>query len=119
MDSETIKKNDRKFFDYVNNRDTKAMENWIDEFVADDFVNHSPVLNAPADKEGLKEMFLMLFQFFPDMTITIEEIVFENDILCFRHTIGGMGNKDETMGIAMVRFKNGKAVDRWAVTEAP
>ncbi|NQT54752.1 MAG: ester cyclase [Desulfobacteraceae bacterium] len=118
MDSEAIKANDKRFFDYVNKKDTKAVEKWIDEFVDDDFTNHSPVLNVPPDKEGLKEMFLKLFELFPDMTITIEEMVFEKDILCFRHTIRGMGASDEIMGIAMVRFKNGKAVDRWATTEA-
>ncbi len=45
-------------------------------------------------------------------------MVFENDILCFRHTIQGMGANDEIMGIAMVKFRNGKAVDRWVATEA-
>lgn len=118
MDSETIKENDKRFFDYVNKKDTIAVEKWIDEFVGDDFTNHSPVLNVSTDKEGLKEMFQKLFQLFPDMTITIEETVFENDILCFRHTIRGAGTNDETMGIAMVKFKNGKAVDRWVTTEA-
>jgi len=118
MNSEAIKANDKRFFDYVNRRDTKAMQKWIDEFVDDDFTNHSPALNVTPDREGLKEMFLKLFELFPHMTITIREMVFENDILCFRHTIRGMGSNDEIMGIAMVRFINGKAVDRWAVTEA-
>ena len=63
-------------------------------------------------------MFLKFFHLFPEMTITIEDMVFEKDILCFRHTIRGMGANDEIMGIAMVRFINGRAVDRWAVTEA-
>ena len=44
MSSEAIKANDKRFFDYVNRRDTKAVEKWIDEFVADDFINHSPAL---------------------------------------------------------------------------
>ncbi len=118
MDSETIKENERRFFDYVNKRDEISMKKWIDEFVDDDFINYSLVLNVSADKEGLKEMFLKFFQLFPDMTITIKEMVFENDILCFRHIIRGMGTDDEIMGIAMVRFKNGKAVDRWVTTEA-
>lgn len=118
MDLDIIKKNEKQFFDYINKKDTTSVEKWIDEFVADDFVNHSPALNVSADKKGLKEMFLKLFQLFPDMTITIKEMVFENNILCFRHIIRGMGSDKELMGIAMVRFKNGKAVDRWVTTEA-
>jgi predicted ester cyclase len=118
MDSEAVKANEKRFFDYVNKRDTEAMEKWIDEFVAKDFVNHSPVLTESADREGLKEMFRKLFELFPDMTITIKEMVFEKDILCFRHIIRGLGTGNEIMGIAMIRFKNGRAVDRWVTTDA-
>ena len=118
MNAEAVKKNERRFFDFVNKKEITALENWIDEFVSDDFTNHNPVLNAASDKNGLKEMFRNLIHLFPGMTITIEEMVFENDILCFRHTIGGMGTDDEVTGLAMVKFKNGKIVDRWATTEA-
>ena len=102
-----------RFFDYVNKRDAEAIKKWIDEFVAEDFVNHSPALNVSTDREGLKEMFWKLFKIFPDMTITIKEMAFENDILCFRHIIRGFGTSDEIMGIAMVRYKDGRIVDRW------
>ncbi len=116
MNSETAKANDRRFFDYVNKRDIDAMKKWIDEFVAEDFVNHSPELGVSPDREGLKEMFLKLFEIFPDMTITIKEMVFENDILCFRLIMRGFGNNDEFMSIAMVRYKDGKIVDRWVTS---
>ena len=89
MDSEAAKANDKQFFDYVNKRDREAMEKWIDTFVAEDFVNHSPALNVSPDREGLKEMFRKYFGFFPDMTITIKEMAFENDILCFRLIMRG------------------------------
>ena len=118
MDSEAVKANEKRFFDYLNKRDTEAMKKWIDEFVAEDFVNHSPVLGVPTDREGLKEMFLKMFQFFPDMTIKIEEMVFENEILCFRHIIQGLGTPDGIMGIAMVRFKGGRMTERWVTTDA-
>ncbi len=116
MNSETIKANEKRFFEYVNKKDTEKMEKWIDEFVADDFINHSPVFDVSADKEGLKAMFRMLFQHFPDVVITIKEMVFENDILCFRHVVHGMVENKEDMGIAMIRCKNGKMTDRWVVS---
>jgi predicted SnoaL-like aldol condensation-catalyzing enzyme len=119
MDSEEVKANEKRFFGYVNARDTDAMEKWIDEFVAEDFVNHSPALGEPTDKQGLKEMFRRLFELAPDITITLEEMVFENDMLCFRQAIRGVGTQDEMMGIAMVRFKNGKLAERWNITETP
>jgi hypothetical protein len=76
MNSENIKENEKRFFEYVNKKDVKAVEKWIDEFVDNDFVNHSTSFNESADKEGLKEMFRTLFQLFPNITITIKEMIF-------------------------------------------
>lgn len=117
MNSIEIKANERRFFDYVNQRDIESMEEWIDEFVAEDFVNHSTVLDVPADRDGLKQMFNHLFQLFPEMTISIEEMVFENDILCFRHILKGISGSGPVMGIAMVRYKDARITDRWVTIE--
>jgi predicted SnoaL-like aldol condensation-catalyzing enzyme len=117
MDSEEIKANEKRFFEFVNQRDTKAIEKWIDECVAEDFINHSPAFDEPTDREGLKEMLRKLFELVPSLTMTIEKMVFENDFLCFRYIMRGFGTKDETMGMAMVRFKDGKIVERWNLAE--
>ena len=117
MHPEEIKANEKRFFDFVNRRDTEAVEKWIDECVAEDFVNHSTAFDEKNDREGLKEMFRKLIQFVPDLTISIEEMVFENDFLCLRYIICGSGAKDETMGMAMVKFKDGKIAERWNVAE--
>ena len=117
MDSETIKANDILFFDYINNRNIEEMEKWIDRFVAEDFINHSPELDVPKDKQGLKEMFRKLIQLFQDFNINIKEMVFENDILCFRFIVRGIGGDEGIMGLAMVKYKNGKIIDRRVFTE--
>lgn len=117
MNSENVKANEKQFFEYVNSRNTEAMEQWIDKFVADDFVNHNPTLDVPKNKEGLKEMFRQLFRLFPDLNISIKEMVFENEILCFRHIISGIKGNEKTNGIAMVMYKNDKITDRWVTTE--
>jgi predicted ester cyclase len=118
MNSDAVKMNEKRFFDYVSKRDTIAMEKWIDQYVAEDFTNQSPLFDVPPNREGLKEMFYKLFQLFPDMTITIEEMVFENDILSFRHMIQENKNSDALMGMAMVKLRDGKIVDRWATTSS-
>jgi predicted SnoaL-like aldol condensation-catalyzing enzyme len=118
MRSEEIKANEKRFFDLVNQRDTKAIEKWIDECVAEDFVNHSPAFDEPPDREGLKEMIRKLMQLVPGLTISIEEMVFENGFLCIRYIIRGLTTRDETLGMAMVRFENGKIAERWNVAEA-
>ena len=117
MHPEKIKANEKRFFDLLNQRDTKAIEKWIDECVAEDFVNHSPAFDEPTDREGLKEMIRKLMQFVPGLTISIEEMVFENCFLCIRYIIRGSTTRDETLGMAMVRFENGKIAERWNVAE--
>ena len=118
MDSEEVKANEKRFFDYFNERDLDALDKWIDEYVAQDFVNHSPVQNEPTDRQGLKEMVRTLFQIAPDLTITIKEMVFENNVLCFRQILRGVGKQDELIGMTMVKFKDGKVAERWSLNEA-
>jgi predicted SnoaL-like aldol condensation-catalyzing enzyme len=118
MHSEEIKANEKRFFDLLNQRDREAVEKWIDECVAGDFVNHSPAFDEPTDREGLKEMIRKLIQFAPGLTISIEEMVFENGFLCIRYIMRGLGTKDKAMGMAMVRLKDGKITERWNVAEA-
>lgn len=117
MDGAAAKSNEKRFFEYVNLRDTKAMSHWVDNFVARDFINHNPIFGVPNNRGGLKEMFNILFKIFPEIRFTIQEIIFENDILCFRHIVHGIKENEEIPGIVMVQFKNGKITDRWAVTE--
>jgi predicted ester cyclase len=116
MDSEAVKSNERRFFAYVNSRDTKSMDCWIDDFVSKDFINHNPTFNVPNNREGLKEMFRMLFKAFPEINFTIKEIIFENNVLCFRHIVHGIRENEGIIGIAMIKFKNEKITARWAFT---
>lgn len=117
MHPEKIKANEKRFFDLVNKKDTEAVEKWIDEFVAEDFVNHSPAFNESNDREGLKGMMRKIIQFVPDLTITIEEMVLENHFLCIRYIMRGSGIKDKALGMAMVKVKDGKIAERWNVAE--
>ncbi len=128
MDADAIKTRERRFFEHVNSKDMNAICAWIDNHVAEDFVNHTPSFDVAPDREGLKEMFRQLIETFPDITITIDQMIFENDTLCFRHTVRGTNTvplagipatnkRFEIMGIAMVGYKNGKITDRWVVTD--
>lgn len=117
MDSAAVKSNEKRFFEYVNSRDSKSMDFWIDDFVSEDFINHNPTFNVSNNRDGLKEMFRILFKAFPEINFTIKEIIFENDVLCFRHIVHGIKENEGIIGIVMVKFKNGQITDRWAVTE--
>ena len=118
MDTEKVKANEKRFFTFVNEKDSEAIEKWIDAHVAEDFVNHTPDLEVPPDREGLKEMFRRIFQLAPGFTMTLKEMAFEKDLLAFRYLIHGVGDKGAIMGMAMVRFKGKKIAERWSITEA-
>lgn len=98
----------------------------VDEFVADDYRNHNPIVpDAPPGPEGFKENVAALRRGFPDIDFTIEEVVAEGDLVVFR-TIGHGTHEGELMGIAptgrtvtlagfvMFRFEDGQIAERWA-----
>lgn len=118
MDSETVKVNARQLFDYVNKKDTEALIKWIDNFIGEEFVNHTPALpDESTNREGFKNTFCKLIQMFPEMKITIREMVFEDDILCFRLIMQGFGSGHENLGIVMLKYRDGKIVDRWLFSD--
>ncbi len=117
MDSEEIKANEKRLFECFNRRDFEAVDSWINEHVAENFVNYTPHTGEERGREGLKMMFKNFAKSFPDMQIHIEDLVLENNTLCFRPIVSGAGKDTPVLGIAMVKFKNGKMVERWAYLE--
>jgi hypothetical protein len=111
MDSKTVKENERRLFKYFNERNMVAVDQWIDEHLSKDFVNHTTHFGGPSDKNGLKEIFRKFAEL--DMTIELGEMVFEDDVLCFRNIVH-VGGEPVSVGIAMVKFKDDKMVERWA-----
>lgn len=116
----------KRFYDEVMNKgNLKA----IDELAADDYVEHYlPVPGVPAMKEGLKQMMTMFRAAFPDMKITIDDIVAKGDKVWMYSTLRGtntgamMGmpatsKKVEVKGFDIVRFVNGKAVEHWGLND--
>ena len=95
-----------------------------DEILADNYVYHFPThdINGP---EGFKEFVIMMRSAFPDINVTIEELVAENDTVAGRLTVRGtfkgelMGNAPTGKQLAFpeaifVRFENGKEIEATA-----
>ena len=108
----------------TNNYDSTA----IDRQVADDFIDHGP----PAVKgpEGVKRHITALHAAFPDMTVTIDVIVAEGDLVAVRGTWRGThrgefrgvkpaGAKVEFSGMVFWRVRDGKIRERWGLVDAP
>lgn len=94
----------------------------LEALVAPDFVHHGPGL--PPDMAGLKQMLPAFRTAFPDLEITIEEIIVEGDKVFDRATWRAT-HQDELMGIPptgkqvtvqemhIARIADGKVVERW------
>lgn len=61
----------------------------VDELVADDFAEHSPPPGIPADKAGVKQTVQMFRKAFPDMKLTIEDMIAEGDSVAVRIAMSG------------------------------
>lgn len=100
----------------------------IDELCAADCVNHTPPPGLPQGAEGLKQLFSMFFGAFPDLKMTVEEMIAEGDLVAVHTTMQGT-HKGELMGIAatgnqfsyrgmdLIRIAGGKATELWHYEE--
>lgn len=123
--SETNKALTQRFIDEIFNQGNLAS---LDELIADDFVDRTPMPNVPANKEGLKQIALMFRAAFPDLKVTVEQQIAEGDLVAMRLVTRGT-HRGDLMGIAatgkqieineqhIIRIANGKAVEHWGVED--
>ncbi len=99
----------------------------FDEVIAPDFVHHAPGL--PPDLEGMKQALPMFRAAFPDMRLTVEEMIAEGDKVVDRVTVRGThegelmgipasGKQVEFMETHISRIADGKIVERWGQWDA-
>ena len=96
-----------------------------DELVADDYVGHfppNPTLHGPED---LKRFNAEAAVAFPDVRVTIEDLLAEEDKVVIRWTLRGThrgelrggipatGRRVEVSGITISRIEGGKVVENW------
>jgi len=115
----------RRYIEEVFNKKNLA---FLDENFAPNWVNH----HGPAGPETLEEFKqreLKTFAAFPDLHITVEDVVAEGDMVTARWTLRGT-HKGEFMGIAptskqvtivgtgYIRLEGGKMVEDWTLHDA-
>ena len=97
----------------------------VDEIVSESFVSSTPNPGGlPPNREGFKQTVTLLRSGFPDLAMTVDDMVVEGDMVAVRVTARGT-HKNEFMGIPptgkqvtmtgmdFMRFENGKVVERW------
>lgn len=101
----------------------------LDELVAEDFVEHEALPGQPTSGPAAPRAFFELFTAaFPDMQMTLDDLVAEGDKVVGRATVTGTHN-GEFMGIPptgksfkvqaidIVRVRDGQFVEHWGVTD--
>jgi steroid delta-isomerase-like uncharacterized protein len=120
MSAETNKAIVRRIVDEVWNQGRVSL---ITEFFAVDYQEHNPRPGQAPGLEGYEEGVHMLRYAFPDLQLTIEDIIAEEEQVAVRYTMRGTqqgelrgmpptGKAIEFTGMVMARFKGGKVVER-------
>jgi predicted ester cyclase len=110
----------RRIFDEGFNKRNLSV---LDEVIAPEYVNHDMLMSRPGP-EGFKEVVRAVLRGFPDIAITIDDVVSDGDRVATRgHFVGT--HKGEFMGIPPTgrrvdvsfidvwRLVDGKAVENW------
>lgn len=111
----------RRFIQEVFN---KGRLNKLDEFVAPSYAIREAPPGTPAGAEGIRFVVSMFRSAFPDLDITIDDLVAEGDKVCARSTLRGThggeifgipptGKAISMTSLTMVRIVDGRLVDSW------
>jgi predicted ester cyclase len=109
------------FEDFVNRKDLGA----ADRNFAPAFVDHRDDVppNLLPGVEGAKQYLAAAFKRFPDIHVTIEDMIAEGDKVvvrnCWTATDSQSGQKIEFRGIVIWRIEDRKIVERWAYLQKP
>jgi len=112
----------KRFISEVNKGNFDVM----DELFAEDFVDRYPAHGETPNREGVKRVLAGSRNTFPDFHWSLEDIIAEGDKVAYRLTMQGTdtggftgmpptGKKVSFTGISILRFANGKAVERWYI----
>jgi steroid delta-isomerase-like uncharacterized protein len=123
MTTEENKAKQRRIWEEVFNKGDLSA---VGELMANDYVYHGPMGMEYKGPEGFRQMVTMMRAAFPDLHITIEDMVAEGDKVVSYYTMTGT-HKGEYMGIAptgkqvtmtgivIVRWVGGKEVEAGGV----
>lgn len=118
----------RRFHEATNTGDPELISRTIDEIVDPDVLIRTPLPVQATGAEALKEVFARLLQAYPDLHVTVEDLIEEGDKVVGRNTITGT-HRGEYMGIPptgnavtyseifIMRFADGRIAETWGVVD--
>jgi steroid delta-isomerase-like uncharacterized protein len=121
MSTETNKDVYRRFIQRIFN---EARFEELDDFLAPDYRIQEAPPGTPAGAEGVRQVVEMFRSAFPDLDITLDEVIAEGDTVAARSTLRGT-HRGEFLGVAasrnsvsvntltMVRLRDGRLTESW------
>ena len=118
----------RRFHDAVNSGDAELIAKAIDEVVEPDVLIRTPLTVQATGAQALKEVFARLHRAFPDLHVTVEDVVAEGDKVVSRNSVTGT-HQGDYMGlpatgrpvayneIFIFRFVDGRIAETWGVVD--
>ena len=118
----------RRLHDATNTGDLELISRTIDELVEPDAVIHTPLPIEATGAQLQKEVFARLYRAYPDLHITVEDLIEEGDKIVSRNTVTGT-HAGEYMGIPptgrsvsyneifIVRFARGRIAETWGLVD--
>ncbi|MGZ6671460.1 MAG: ester cyclase [Solirubrobacteraceae bacterium] len=118
----------RRFCDAMNSRDAELIAKTIDEVVEPDVLIRTPLPVEATGAQALKEVFARLHRVFPDLHITVEDLIVEGDKVVGRNLVAGT-HQGDYMGVPptgksvaydeifIFRFVNGRIAETWGVVD--
>jgi len=118
----------KRFDDAVNTGDLDLIAKTIDEVFQRDVLISTPLPVEATGAEALKQVWAMLLHAFPDLCVTVEDVIADGDKVVVRNTVTGthqgtyMGlaatGKTVTYGeIFILRFVDGRIAQTWGVVD--
>jgi steroid delta-isomerase-like uncharacterized protein len=117
-----------RFHEAANSGDIEFLAKTIDDFVAPDAVIRTPLPIDATGAELLKQVWAMLFRVYPDIHLTVDDVIAEGDKIVARNTVTGT-HQGEFMGVGptgksvtyneifIFRFADGRVVETWGVVD--
>lgn len=118
----------RRFQDAANTGDAEQISKTIDEIVEPDVLIRTPLPVEAAGAHALKKVFARLHRAFPDLRITVEDVIAKGDKVAARNPVTGT-HRGEYMGlpptgkaityneIFIFRFAGGRIAETWGVVD--
>jgi steroid delta-isomerase-like uncharacterized protein len=124
----TNKATSNRFTDAVNSGDTELIAKTIDELIAPDALLRTPLPIEATGAELAKQVFALLLRAYPDLHITVEDLIAEGDKVVSRNTVTGT-HQGEHLGVPptgksvtyneifIARFADGRIAETWGVVD--